>query len=85
MSDRKWLDVQVTLWLPTCQKGAYGGEAGKGQCLDCAKLVGWLSEFDQVSKLEDQTDLKFAQYFISSTECFKAQKVIKLQADTGNA
>lgn len=68
-----------------CQHVRRGPVVGKGQCLDCAKLVGWLSEFDQVSKLEDQTDLNSAQYFISSTECFKAQKVIKLQADTGNA
>lgn len=58
---------------------------GKWESIDCVNLMGWLLEFDRVTVLEDQTDLNFVQYFISSTQCFKAQKVIKLQADTGNA
>lgn len=54
-------------------------------CLNCVNLMVWFCEFDPVSILEDQTDLNFVQYFIASTMCFRAQKVIKLQADTGNA
>lgn len=41
--------------------------AGKQQSLICANLMGWVSEFDQVSMLEDQADPNFVHYFISST------------------
>jgi len=40
---------------------------GKQERSNCVNLMGWLSEFDQVSMLKDQTDLNFLQYFISST------------------